>query len=176
METVRLILRPFQANDLGDVLEYAGQPQVAKQANFTAVKSRQEACSFINVLQTMGMLAIVDKKTHKTLGNIGTFPVTSPAGVLSQTAVEVGYALNQLFWGHGYMTEALQAICQLEKNRGRSLIQARVYAQNKASVALLKKVGFKLQNKQEVFNVFVPNKPVLELFYGKMLSQDTERF
>ncbi|MEO8684629.1 MAG: GNAT family N-acetyltransferase [Devosia sp.] len=55
---------------------------------------------------------------------------------------EIGYWLGEPFWGQGYAPEAVQAL--LDGARGASIdrINARVLADNPASVRVLEKCGF----------------------------------
>lgn len=176
METRRLILRQFQKKDWQDVLEYGSQEQVAKRANFTPLRTKRDAFSFERVLFRDGVLALEEKSSAKVIGNIGAFEIIKADGLVEKNGREVGYALNQDFWGQGFMTEALAALCNLERSKKTSFLQARVYADNLASQKVLQKNGFKFQGDREVFDVFQSNKKILELFYVKMLVQKEERF
>lgn len=170
METSRLKLRPFTSDDVADVLEYGSQTTVAKFANFTCLRTLRDARSFMTAMQGLEMLAIVEKETDKVVGNIGAFPFLSPTGDPISTGLELGYALNQNFWGQGYMTEALNLVCQELAMSGMLFIRARVYANNRASIRVLEKNGFHLQKQREILDVFKPDQQVLELLYVKMLT------
>ncbi|GHO56764.1 hypothetical protein KSB_52390 [Ktedonobacter robiniae] len=53
-----------------------------------------------------------------------------------------GYALGPRFWGHGYMTEALQAVFDYEFNvLATSRIVAECETQNTASARVMQKCG-----------------------------------
>jgi len=61
VETDGLLLRQFQDEDWLDVLEYGSQIQVAKAANFTALRTKKDAISFQNILRRDGVWAIEEK-------------------------------------------------------------------------------------------------------------------
>lgn len=170
METDRLKLRPFTSNDAMAVLAYGSQTTVARAANFTSLRTLRDARSFLAALQRLGMLAIVEKETDKLVGNIGAFPFLSPTGTPVKAGLEVGYALNQDFWGRGYMTEALRALCQELAVQNVQFVRARVYANNQASIRVLEKAGFHRQKERQILDVFKPDQQVLELLYVKMLT------
>lgn len=176
METRRLILRQFHDADWRDILEYGSQEQVAKRANFRPLRTKTDALSFEGVLFRDGVLALEEKSSTKVIGNIGAFQLIKPDGVIDKGGREVGYALHQNYWGQGYMTEALAALCEIERKKAVNFLQARVYADNLRSQKVLQKNGFEFQRKREVFDVFHPEKKILELFYVKMLIQKEERF
>jgi len=59
--------------------------------------------------------------------------------------VEIGYALNDGFEGHGYMTEAIKAVCEWGlAHPNVYMIKAETETFNKKSENVLKKVGFAL--------------------------------
>ena len=73
------------------------------------------------------------------------------------------------------MTKALRKLCDLEKKRGTFFLQARVYSDNLASCKVLQNNGFKLKSQREVFDVFLPNRKISELYYVKILTREIER-
>ncbi len=176
LETNRLLLRHFRPTDWPDVLEYGSQLAVAKGANFTPLKNKKAACSFEKILQRDGVFALQEKDTSKVIGNLGSFQIVRPDGVIESRGFEIGYALNFNFWGHGLMTEALTALCEYEKKRGTNFLLARVYADNEASKNVLVKTGFKLQEERQVVDVLAAGQKVSELIYKKTLCQKREGF
>ena len=55
---------------------------------------------------------------------------------------EIGYWLGEPFWGQGYAPEAVRALLDAARGAGISQINARVLADNPASVRVLEKCGF----------------------------------
>ena len=66
-------------------------------------------------------------------------------GVLRTSPAELGYCLAHEYWGQGYATEAVGLFLPLywERMRHVSYVQAKVDAENVASVKILKKFGFR---------------------------------
>ncbi|TKI91645.1 GNAT family N-acetyltransferase, partial [Bacillus wiedmannii] len=74
---------------------------------------------------------------------------------------EIGYELDDTYWGQGYATEALQAILTYGFETLQLIrIAAVVYVENKASQKLLSKAGFQeegLLRKHMIQNVIAPD-------------------
>ena len=80
---------------------------------------------------------IVLKETDKIIGSIDYKYV--PRGGLT----EVGYGLNPLYQGRGYMTEALGALLEFGKLLGIRRVRADTLKDNIASRRVLQKCGFR---------------------------------
>lgn len=55
---------------------------------------------------------------------------------------ELGYWLGQPYWGHGYATEAAQAVVAAARTAGYRALRSRALLTNTASRNVLRKVGF----------------------------------
>jgi [ribosomal protein S5]-alanine N-acetyltransferase len=61
----------------------------------------------------------------------------------------IGYWLSESYWGKGIMSEALQALCEFLFNKLKlRRIEADVYLQNKGSIRVLEKAGFKREGRK----------------------------
>lgn len=56
---------------------------------------------------------------------------------------EVGYGLNPVYEGHGYMTEALRAFLEFGKGLGIKTVLADTLPYNRRSQNVLKRCGFR---------------------------------
>ncbi len=67
--------------------------------------------------------------------------------------VEMGYDLNEEFWGNGYMHEAIKEIISFAKNQMNiSKIDAHISTENQKSMKLVEKLGFVVSgSSMEVF-------------------------
>ena len=76
---------------------------------------------------------------------VGSISVFRQENIHSRTG-EVGYYLGRKYWGKGYMTEALQQLCEMVFT-GSDLIRlyAEPFAHNIASCRVLEKAGFQLE-------------------------------
>jgi RimJ/RimL family protein N-acetyltransferase len=55
---------------------------------------------------------------------------------------ELGYWLAEEHWGHGYMSEAAQALVDAARKTGVAALRSRALAENSASRGVLRKLGF----------------------------------
>ncbi|GBG95835.1 hypothetical protein LFYK43_22940 [Ligilactobacillus salitolerans] len=172
LETRRLLLRQFNSKDWVDVLAYGSQKEVASNANFTPLATKRDAFAFVQYLRQIGIYALEDKQTAKVIGNIGAFPIIKPDGTVDRSGLEVGYALNQDFWGQGYMTEALIELCAFEQLQGILFLRARVFQENESSKKVLLKAGFRQRGQREIFNVCEMDQKKVELLFETRLTQD----
>ena len=112
IETQRLIIRPFDQRDLPDHLEYASDPEVARYEYWEPRTMEQLAEEF---RQTQDIapgteahwleLAIELTAEHKVIGSVA-IKVLSRQHRLG----EAGWIVNPRYQGHGYATEAANAV------------------------------------------------------------------
>ncbi|MBI9015124.1 MAG: GNAT family N-acetyltransferase [Clostridiales bacterium] len=71
----------------------------------------------------------------------------------ANSKIEIGYDLNEAFWGKGYMEEAVRAIIDfVTQKKWLKQVDACIYFENKRSISLVEKLGFKLTDtKYDVF-------------------------
>jgi RimJ/RimL family protein N-acetyltransferase len=143
LETERLILRNYQKEDLQDYWEFASSPEVGPRAGWPAhtdineTKERLEEVEMNKEYQ----FAIVLKEENKVLGSIEIMDIkeTRFDGLnIPEGSKEIGYVLNDKYWGRGIMTEALNeitrfvfedlnapaiAICHAKANVGSGKVQ-----------------------------------------------------
>jgi RimJ/RimL family protein N-acetyltransferase len=145
IETARLYLRQFMPNDLDELYRIYSDPEIMKYVG-KGVRTRAETESAIhNMLKhweenNFGMWAVVHKTDRKMIGRCGLcFLDKTPE-------VELGYALDKLYWNQGLATEASIAslnygfeILQLER------IVAIARPENIASQRVMQKVGMKYE-------------------------------
>lgn len=75
----------------------------------------------------------------KTIGSIGVFRCDN----IHYRTAEMGYYIGELYWGHGYMTEAVRQACDyVFENTDIIRIFAEPFAYNTASCRVLEKAGF----------------------------------
>ena len=140
IETQRLFLRPFSMDDLADMYEYASKPENLRFV-FPAHLSREQTADAIanNFMKApLGKWAIEIKAEQKMLGTID-FTKISEANVTA----EIGYVLNQNYWGQGLMTEALKNLTDFSfREFGLKKLIILVDSENIASQKVAQKVGY----------------------------------
>lgn len=145
LQTERLTLRPFQADDLDFTYQHFSDPQVAQylldEPPVTDTSQAQEIVQFYldSAGKPYNRWVIVSKADGQRIGTCGFHKWNK-----SHQRAEIGYDLSPTAWGQGYMQEALHAVIefgfvQMKLHR----IEALVYPENARSLDLLNKLGFK---------------------------------
>ena len=138
IRTERLLLRPFRADDVDDVLSFSSDPEWGRYLEVPMPYSRRDAEEFVAgaVLLDAGAKlrwAIVHE------GHVSGFVNLMPA---TAGAAELGYGIARPFWGQGLVTEAANVVLQYGFD---SLGLARIYAyavvDNRASWKVMEKLG-----------------------------------
>jgi ribosomal-protein-alanine N-acetyltransferase len=144
LETQYLRLRSLRETDLDDLYEYANDPAVYEHGMWQPYESRAACADDLERLlqkQDAGQLwwwALECKADNKMIGRCELARV-----VPSVARAEIGYALNQNYWGRGYMSEAMRSVLQYSfETMGLNRIAAEVLTDNEVSIHLLEKMGF----------------------------------
>jgi len=148
LTTDRLILREFEEDDWTSVLAYQSDPLYLRYYPWSD-RTPGNVRAFVNMFidwqkeqpRTKFQLAVVPKEYNQLIGNCG-IRVNNP----ELREANIGYELNSHFWGKGYATEAAQAILRFGfTDLGMHRIYANTLAENKGSVRVLEKLGFRLE-------------------------------
>jgi RimJ/RimL family protein N-acetyltransferase len=117
--TERLLLRMPRQEDADDLLEYAGDPEVARWiGGQTGDRASTEARieDWLARWEVDGIGQFVVVRGVKVLGRVGfvvwdsrSWELTSYADAGEHAETELGWALAQAHWGTGYATEAARA-------------------------------------------------------------------
>ena len=113
LETDRLILRPWRAEDLSDLYAYASEPGVGEMAGWPHHTSMEISQKILDsFIADKEVFAVVLRETGRVVGSLGlhvSWANEDPAyGHLTQK--EIGYVLSKEHWGKGLMTEAVRAV------------------------------------------------------------------
>lgn len=151
IETERLILRNIEIDDAYDMYEYSSIPDVSQYLMWYPHINLAATEGYIEFLQKRylrGLYAdwgVVLKDSGKMIGTCGYAAVEPSTGIF-----EIGYVLSPLYRHCGYMTEAVNAVLDLSFNKlGFSKAILRIIDENKPSISLAERVGFKLDR---IFN------------------------
>lgn len=149
--TDRLILRLFKDTDFEMYSKIMTNPLVTKYLGSGKNNTNNDVKRIISKFNSVwqdndyGVWAVVDKNTQKIIGHCGFLPF--------ENKIELLYAYNTTVWGKGYATEAALAVINYAKsNYDWSEIIAMAYPQNKASINVINKLGFKFESIIEEFN------------------------
>ncbi len=142
--TPRLALRPVHRDDLRDLLEVNGDPEVTRFLPYPAWKSVDDGAAWLermNALASTGtgqQLVVVRTADSKVIGTVLLFRYDEGSARL-----ELGYVLGRQYWRQGLMREALAATCgHAFSAMGIRRIEAEVNPANGASGTLLQSLGF----------------------------------
>ena len=140
IETERLLLRPLRASDAGPLTLFASDSRVARMT--TSIPHPYPpgaAAAFIETTnkgkrgEEVWVIDATPSDGEELVGVIG-FRADPPS---------IGYWVGPPYWGAGYATEAVQALVRhLFDTRALPALDAVVFMDNAASVAVLRKAGF----------------------------------
>ena len=148
LETERLILREFEDNDWTAVLAYQSNPLYLRYYPWTE-RIPGNVRVFVNMFldwqrerpRTKFQLAVVPKEDKRLIGNCGI-----RINNMELREANIGYELDNAFWGKGYATEAAGAILRFGfEELGMHRIYASTLAVNKGSVRVLEKSGMRME-------------------------------
>jgi ribosomal-protein-alanine N-acetyltransferase len=154
LETTRLILRRPRAADAEPIFaRYASDPDATRFMSFPRHRDVEEARQF---------LAASDAQW--AAWPAGPYLIESRAGVLlgatgfdfeDALTAQTGYVLARDAWGHGYATEALQALTAVAPTLGLRRLYATVHPEHHASIRVLEKCGFAREPRRRL--IVLPN-------------------
>lgn len=142
LQTKRLTLRPLAPGDARDLQRLINDPEIARNtlripypypdglAEEWIGKHQKDLAGNEEVVWAVTM-----RETGELMGVIGLVPKPFDAG-------EIGYWLGRVYWGHGYMPEAVSAVIRYGfEERALNRIEAGVFSYNPASARVLEKSG-----------------------------------
>ena|SRR5690554_1989089 len=146
-ETNRLILRVLTPTDLHEVFALDSDPEVHRfigdnpsTSELQSIQSIEEKIAQ-NKEYGVGRWAIIDKESNDFIGWAGLKFVADETNHISNY-YDLGYRLNQKFWGKGYATEAAIAILKYGFHvLNINTIYAMAEYKNIASHKVLEKIG-----------------------------------
>ncbi|OQA70315.1 MAG: putative ribosomal N-acetyltransferase YdaF [Firmicutes bacterium ADurb.Bin262] len=140
-ETLRLILRPWQASDARDLYTFASDPRVGPAAGWPAHTSVEHSLEVIeSVLSKPETYAVLLKSEGGGASHIG----------LPDDEAEVGYWIGVPFWGRGLIPEAVDEIIRYGfEELGLKKIWCGFFEGNDRSRRVQEKCGFAYHHTNE---------------------------
>lgn len=150
LETERLILRPLDERDVGDVFLYASNPNLSRHTLFNMHETLDDSLFFVRDYllsryanaepDPLGIVLRADT-LRSVIGGIGCHWISRTDSVM-----ELGYALAEPYWGRGLIAEAGRALIDFVfREYAVERVQARVFDGNSASGRVAEKIGMKLE-------------------------------
>lgn len=145
LETERLLLLPLTAEYTDFIFQHFSNAAVSQylldESPVTDYAQAEEIVQFYvdATGKPYNRWVMVQKADHQPIGTCGYHKWDK-----RNVRAEIGYDLNPDFWGQAYMTEALSAVITMGfEQMGLNRIEALVYVENKRSIRLLQRLGFK---------------------------------
>jgi [ribosomal protein S5]-alanine N-acetyltransferase len=144
LETPRLRLRPYRAEDVGAMFALYSDPRVMRYWSFPPWTELDQARAYLDrALAGMDSgeifpWAIAERESDRLIGALTLFSLH-----VEQLRAEVGYSLSPDYQGRGLAAEALRCglACAVD-SLGLVRVEADIDPRNEASARLLEKVGF----------------------------------
>ena len=107
--TKRLILRNLNFSDVEDFYNYAKKPNIGPSAGWKPHQSIEESMRIIRMMISENEVwGITLKEVDKVIGTIGLHVRNFDNAISNQK--EIGYVLDDTYWGKGLMVEAVLAV------------------------------------------------------------------
>jgi len=149
IETPRFILREFLESDTEGLFEVDSDPEVNRYLGNKPVKNKEETLNIIKFIRQqyidngIGRWAIIDKNTGEFIGWTGLKWITEPINN-KKHYYDLGYRLNQKYWGKGIASETAFASLEYAFNVLKTdKVIGIAHYENTASNRILQKVGMK---------------------------------
>ena len=112
LETPRLILRPWTAEDLTDLYEYAKVDGVGQMAGWLPHRSLEDSKEILNLfIREDKTLCLEHRESGRAIGSIGLEYLSHMDERFDALrGREIGYVLSKDYWGRGLMPEAVRAV------------------------------------------------------------------
>lgn len=105
----RLILRPLKQSDLEAFNRYSKKPNIGPNAGWKPHQSLEESEAILKMMiKEDEVWGITLKTSDELIGTIGLHVRNFDNAILNQK--EIGYVLDDIHWGKGYMTEAVMKV------------------------------------------------------------------
>jgi RimJ/RimL family protein N-acetyltransferase len=172
IHTERLVLRPFQADDVEPLLAFHSDEEAVRYVPYRPRDRAQVA-------------AVVERKRANISlagdGDLVEFAVVLAGSVIGDVllalrsvehqTLEIGYIFHPGYGGQGFATETVRALVDLAFGPiGARRIVARVDTRNRRSCRLLERVGFRLEA-HLVENEWLKGELTSEYQYGLLVRE-----
>ena len=148
IETERLMMRPFQKDDVERLFLLDSNPEVMKYVGQKTLTKKEQSAEVIKMVQKqytekgIGRWAVIEKESNLLIGWSFLKYLTEEINGI-KNVYDLGYRFLPEFWGKGYATESAKASLEYGfKKMNLDKICAHAHSENVASNHTLKKLGF----------------------------------
>ena len=113
LETERLVFVNYTEEDIRFLENLLSNPNMVRYIGNGSVRNNEQTIKFFEwilghykINDNYGLKILKDKKTGDYIGHAGLVPQT----IEGQQYIEVGYWIEENYWGKGYASEAAQAL------------------------------------------------------------------
>lgn len=152
LSTDRLLLRPFQDQDLDAYAAICSDPEVMRYLGDGKPLSRADAWRQMAMilghwqLRGYGMWAVEERQRNVLIGRIGFW---QPEG---WPGFELGWTLGRNWWGMGYATEGARIALSFAFTRlGQEHVISLIHPENRASTRVAERLGEHIEGETELF-------------------------
>ena len=150
LETDRLLLREMKMSDAEKLYEMDCNPNIHKYLWNKPITSIEEVYKYIEMVRDqyvkneIGRFVVIEKESNELMGWAGLKYNTEMVNN-KVNFYDIGYRLNEKFWGKGYASEASFAWLDYGFNVLKiNVMQAAAHADNIGSNKILEKIGLKM--------------------------------
>jgi RimJ/RimL family protein N-acetyltransferase len=143
IETARLLVRPFEPDDVDSMAKIYGDPDVMRHVSI-GVLDRERTTALLEDYRRaqerhgFSSWAVTEKESGTVVGDVG-FGRYAPTG-----EPELGYTLAAEFWGRGYALEAARAcVAAAFVHLSYPRLVAKVQPDNERSLRLAERLGMR---------------------------------
>ncbi len=146
--TSRLLLKPLASNDNGFILELVNSEGWLKYIGDRNINSLEDASVYIQKVNSNSLITYWVAKLKEANNSIGIITFIKRSYL---DHYDIGFAFLPKFTNNGYAFEATKAVLsQIIQQQVHTNILAITVPENKDSIRLLEKLGFRPDNEIEV--------------------------
>ena len=150
LETERLVLRMLIRDDVDTIFPHFSSDEVARYIDFEPARNVEDMTGIINWGQNLlknnaGVLwGIFKKEDGSFLGQVN-YVIRKDSNLTGNAhRAELGYELSPVYWGNGYISEALRSVIPYVFGTKRiNRVEALVHSRNQRSQRVLARLGFR---------------------------------
>ena len=151
IETERLILRGIDETDTDSIVQWRSDPEVYKYfKNAHKITETEHNYWYQNIYKSNDKRfdwMCIEKKSEEKVGVFGLF--------LDGCIAEINYILSPKSQHKGYAAESVQALINYASKKWNvKKIVAEIHKDNFPSITFIKRLGFKLESKDSVFQIY----------------------
>ena len=140
IQTERLTIQPYSQQDADALVDLLTDPAVTSTFMVPEMGSRSEAEELVRKLIVFSQ---PDDTKHWEYGiyrNGNMIGFVNDCGIEGDE-IEIGYVIHPQYRGHGYATEAVQAVIAELREMGFRKVTAGYFSENTASLRVMEKCG-----------------------------------